>query len=245
MGVIRGHSYSDPGGREENEDSCLLVFEEGRGACAIVADGLGGHGGGLQASSKAKDIIYDCFTKGNISKAEEFNIWFQKANQEILAIQTPQVEMKTTLVVLLIRDKKALWAHVGDSRLYHFEDGILVEQTFDHSVSQMAVLRGEIEQQGIRGHVDRNRLLRAIGKGDTIQIDTHEEISLAQKNHAFLLCTDGFWEYVTEPEMEKDLKHSRSPKQWIERMVKRLEKRTKNKNNDNNTAIAVFYEGDR
>ena len=243
MGLIRGHQFTDSGGREVNEDSCLLVFEEGRGTCALVADGLGGHGGGAEASALAKDIIYKSFTSEMIEKPEEFNVWFQRANQSVLAIQTPEVEMKTTLVVLLIRNKKALWAHIGDSRLYHFENGVLVEQTFDHSVSQMAVLRGEIEQEEIRGHVDRNRLLRAIGKGETIQLDVHEEVDLEGENHAFLLCTDGFWEYVTEKEMEKDLRRSKSPKQWIDRMVKRLEKRTKNKDNDNNTAVAVMYEG--
>ena len=157
-------------------------------------------------------------------------------------MQTPEVEMKTTLVVLLLNHGRAMWAHIGDSRLYHFSGGKLIEQTFDHSVSQMAVLRGEIKQEDIRGHVDRSRLLRAIGREDTIKIDISEIIDLGDGEHAFLLCTDGFWEYVTEQEMEKDLKRSSSPREWLDRMVKRLNKRTKNKNNDNNTAVAVMYE---
>ncbi len=107
----------------------------------------------------------------------------------------------------------------------------------------MAVLRGEITQEEIRGHVDRNRLLRAIGREDTIQIDTSKIVPMEGEDHAFLLCSDGFWEYVTEKEMEKDLMRSGSPKDWLERMVKRINKRTKNINNDNNTAVAVFYEG--
>ena len=243
MGIIRGDYYTDPGGREENEDSCLLVFEKGKGVCALVADGLGGHGGGAEASAKAKDVIYTRFMEESIKRPEEFNVWFQEANQEVLKMQTPEIEMKTTLVVLLMRHGKAMWAHIGDSRLYHFADGELIEQTFDHSVSQMAVLRGEIKQKDIRGHVDRSRLLRAIGREDTIKIDVSEITELSDGEHAFLLCTDGFWEYVTEEEMEKDLNRSATPREWLERMRKRVDKRTKHKNNDNNTAVAVMYEG--
>lgn len=136
-----------------------------------------------------------------------------------------------------------MWAHIGDSRLYHFLDGELIEQTFDHSVSQMAVLRGEISQEEIRGHVDRNRLLRAIGREDTIKIDCSDIVDMEGEDHAFLLCTDGFWEYVTEDEMEKDLRKSRSPGEWLDRMLKRLDKRTRKKNNDNNSAVAIMYEG--
>ncbi len=198
MGKIRGSLFTDPGGREVNEDSCLLLHEKGRGCLALVADGLGGHGGGKEASQKAKTIIEEGFLREEINDPGEFNIWFQKANQEVLSMQTPEKEMKTTLVVLIIKNKTAMWAHIGDSRLYHFKDGVLLEQTFDHSVSQMAVLRGEITQEEIRGHVDRNRLLRALGREDTIQIDTSEIVPMENEDHAFLLCSDGFWEYVTE-----------------------------------------------
>lgn len=242
MGKIKGDTYSDPGRREVNEDDCLLVYERGRGLCAALADGLGGHGGGAEASRIAMDVINDSFMSESIDSPEEFNIWFQRVNQEVLNAQVGDTKMKTTLVVLLIRDKTALWAHIGDSRLYHFVNGSLLEQTFDHSVSQMAVLRGEISQQEIRGHVDRSRLLRAIGREDTIKIDVSKLTPLEGATHAFLLCTDGFWEYVTEEEMEEDLSRSENCTEWIDRMVKRLKKRVRGKDNDNNTAVAVIYE---
>ncbi|MCR4890812.1 MAG: protein phosphatase 2C domain-containing protein [Lachnospiraceae bacterium] len=241
MGTIKGSYFTDVGGRSENEDSFLLIHREDRGCCALVADGLGGHGGGAAASAKAKDIIEECFLSEEIKSPEEFNVWFQKANQEVINMQTPDIEMKTTLVVLIIKNKNAMWANIGDSRLYHFRNGELVEQTFDHSVSQMAVLRGEIKQEEIRGHIDRNRLLQAIGRTDTIKLDYSDRVSLDGAEHAFLLCTDGFWEYVTEAEMEKDLRKSDSPNEWLEKMKKRLEKRTRNIDNDNNTAVAIMY----
>jgi serine/threonine protein phosphatase PrpC len=57
--------------------------------------------------------------------------------------------------------------------------------------------------------------------------------------HAFLLCTDGFWEYVLEEEMEIDLTKSNTPSEWISFMTQRLAKKVNGKN-DNFTAGAVF-----
>lgn len=231
--------YSNVGGRAENEDTCGAFNKSKKEFCFVVADGLGGHGGGAQASQMAVKTISESFFENELKNPEEFKVWFQKANQEVFQIQTPDCEMKTTLVTLHIKDDFAMWAHIGDSRLYHFVDGKLVDQTFDHSVSQMAVLRGEISPEEIRGHEDRNRLLRALGRDEEIRIDVSEKISLKGKQHAFLLCTDGFWEYVYENEMEKALLHSRSAEKWIHKMVSHIKSRAK-EGNDNNTAIAVI-----
>ena len=233
--------YTDPGSREENEDVWLIAQDDDCGILALVSDGLGSHGGGKQASEAAKDALYRCFQESRITEPEELNVWFQEANQRVLSIQTEEIKMKTTLVALLISEGMAYWAHVGDSRLYHFKDGKLVFQTFDHSVSQMAVLRGEISQEDIRGHVDRNRLIRALGKSDTIKIDVSEKEDLSDGNHAFLLCTDGFWEYVTEAEMEEDLNKCNSASDWLKHMKLRLDNRTAGSSHDNNTAITLTY----
>ncbi len=242
MAEIDWYGYSDPGGREINEDSLLYKFDEGRGFCAALADGLGGHGGGKYASGAAAVSIMQSFMSADLEKPEEFNVWFQSANQAVLSLQSKECEMKTTLVVLLIRDGTAMWGHIGDSRLYYFKNGRLAFQTEDHSVSQMAVFRGEITAGQIRGHEDRNRLLRAIGMEETIRIDTSETVLSPGDEHSFLLCSDGFWEYVTEREMERELLFSTTPKEWINRMRERLLKKTRNKKNDNYTAAAVFYD---
>ena len=151
--------------------------------------------------------------------------------------------MKTTMVCLLIKGKCAMWAHVGDSRLYHFENDRLEFQTFDHSVSQMAVLRGEISGDEIRGHADRNKLLKALGREETISIDVSKKVDISSGEHAFLLCSDGFWEYVTEADMIKTLKASGTAEEWISKMVGILKKNAK-LGNDNNSAAAVIYGGD-
>lgn len=232
-------SYSNIGGRQENEDTCAVFEKQKNEYCCVVADGLGGHGGGARASRTAAAVISEHFLSDEIENPEDFNTWFQKANQAVLEIQSPDCRMKTTLVTLYIKDKSAMWAHIGDSRLYHFVEGKLAGQTLDHSVSQMAVFRGEITPEEVRGHVDRNRLLRALGSEKNIRIDVSEESSLKGKQHAFLLCTDGFWEYIYETEMEEALAGASSAKEWLQNMLGYMKRRMR-KDNDNNTAITVI-----
>lgn len=247
--MIQAEYYSDKGGREYNEDSCLFRWRN-EFFCAAVADGLGGHGGGDVASSLAVKAVEEGFLsimdKRQMTK-KTLEDWFASATESVLLRQTQECQMRTTLVALCLADmkdeKKACWAHLGDSRLYHFIDGQQVFCTFDHSVSRMAVLAGEITIDDIRFHSDRNKLIKVIGKSkDTVP--EYGECVLEPGEHAFLLCTDGFWEYVTEKEMEKSLKKSSSPEKWLAAMQKILSGRVDG-TQDNNSAIAVFVGEDK
>lgn len=234
--------YTNPGGREVNEDTGLLLANKSGGFLAVVADGLGGHGGGALASKAAAEVLSSGFQKEKALSPEKLPLWFAEANERVLSMQTAECEMKTTLVALWIAGNKAVWAHIGDSRLYHFTDGELTERTIDHSVSQMAVLSGEITEDQIRGHVDRNRLLRAIGRPGEVKLDVSPVTELKGKSHAFLLCSDGFWEYVWEREMTETLRVSGNAKEWTMKMVEILRGRAK-PGNDNHTAAVVWIDG--
>ena len=59
---------------------------------------------------------------------------------------------------------------------------------------------------------------------------------------AFLLCSDGFWENITERKMCKFLKKSKNVKEWMELMKKEVAKSGMGDNMDNNSAIAVWIE---
>lgn len=235
--MLQTASYTNCGGRPYNEDTCCIVPTE-KGVCAVVADGLGGHGGGEQASAAAAKIISEGWNGHTDMQA--LNNLFQQANENILAMQTTVCAMKTTAVVLTLENDKAVWAHVGDSRLYHFYNGKIKFQTRDHSVAQIGVMLGDITPDQIRFHPDRSRVLRALGQEGTLKVDV-KEAQLEKGKHAFLLCTDGFWEYVLEEEMEKDLSMAKDPKEWLDLMVKRLNERIP-EDNDNNTAAVVWLE---
>lgn len=229
-------SYTDIGGRARNEDTVRHVTRGEDALCLVLADGLGGHGGGELASAAAAESI--CRDWDGTADAEALKVLVREANRRVLAIQTPRCAMKTTVTVLTIAGERAVWAHAGDSRLYCFQDGKLAFQTRDHSAAQLGVLLGDITPDQIRFHEDRSRVLRALGQDDELTVETGER-ELAGGKHAFLLCSDGFWEYVLEPEMEEDLKSAAGPEDWLERMRWRLKKRVPD-DNDNNTAAAVW-----
>lgn len=228
------------GGRSYNEDS--VRFESnGPSFAGIVADGLGGHGGGEIASSLVAETLAGGFMAETSTQPEAIHKLFEKANQEVVSKQTATLQMKSTAVGLFCDDNGLTCAHVGDSRLYRFTNGMITFQTKDHSVSQMAVLSGEIPPSQIRFHEDRNKVLRALGSDASVKPDI---ISWPrQTTDTFLLCTDGFWEYVLEEEMEIDLAKSKTPDEWLRFMIGRLSKRVHGKN-DNFSALAIFMAHD-
>lgn len=237
--MIQTASYSDTGGRPANEDAVRQTALGADRLCILVADGLGGHGGGAQASAAAAETI--CAAWDGRTDPAALTDWARQANRAVLALQTRQCAMKTTLVLLTLEPGRAAWAHVGDSRLYHFVDGKLAFQTRDHSVAQIGVMLGEITLDEIRFHEDRSRVLRALGQDEELNVETREE-PLGPGRHAFLLCSDGFWEYVLEAEMEAALAEASDPEDWIARMRAYLQGRIP-PGNDNNTAAAVWVDG--
>lgn len=236
MVVFQTAEYTNIGGRKRNEDSVQGTLWGNDGLLLVVADGLGGHGGGEKASQSVCRTI--CQNWNGSADPETLATLLTMAHGNVLNIQTPQCAMKSTAVVLAIRDTQAAWAHVGDTRLYHFLNGKLVFQTRDHSASQLAVMLGQITPQEIRFHEDRNRVLRALGQEGELSIEASHTV-LEPGRHAFLLCSDGFWEYVLEEEMELDLRMSANEEEWIRRMHARLCQRIP-LDNDNNTAAAVW-----
>ena len=58
---------------------------------------------------------------------------------------------------------------------------------------------------------------------------------------AFLMCTDGFWEFVTETEMEATFSKSDTPENWLAAMECIL-LRNAPASHDNYTATAIFVE---
>ncbi len=236
--MIQVATYSDIGGRPRNEDTVRYTRMGEDRLCLLVADGLGGHGGGEQASAAAADVICGQW-RGEVDR-EVLAELIQAANRRVLELQTPQCAMKTTISALTLEPGRAVWAHAGDTRLYHFLDGTLDFQTRDHSAAQIGVMLGQITSDQIRFHPDRNRVLRALGQEDELTVEAAER-PLASGRHAFLLCSDGFWEYVLEDEMEEDLRAAPDPQQWLEKMRTRLLARVP-ANNDNNTAAAVWVD---
>lgn len=148
--------------------------------------------------------------------------------------------MKTTLVTLLIDGRDAEWGHIGDSRLYFFVGGHIRQRTLDHSVPQMLVKSGEISENDIRTHPDRNRLLRVMGsEWNRNSYELSRRITLT-KDVSFLLCSDGFWEYIVEEWMENTLQNAKSVAHWLNMMERIVVENGRGRYMDNFSAIGVW-----
>lgn len=233
--------FTNEGSREINEDRYGVALS-GNSHCFVVADGLGGHGNGEVAAQVAVDAVCMTFVDEGFTDSF-FDHAFSAAQEAILQrqeeMQAPS-RMKTTLVILVIHDGKAIWAHVGDTRLYCFKHHKLKNRTIDHSVPQMLALAGEIKEKDIRHHPDRNRLMRVMGiRGEVPRFEISAPVKLAG-DYAFLLCTDGFWELIEEEDMERTLKSSSAPVAWINAMSEKVRTNGAGSEMDNFTAIAVY-----
>lgn len=233
---------SKTGGREINQDYCGWL-EIGKNCCWVVADGLGGHRGGEIASRTAVTAALESFRRRPELSREALEQHIVSAQACILKLQLQDSELKgmrTTIVILASDSRHFLWAHVGDSRLYYFHRNRIAAQTQDHSVPQMMALARDITPDQIRFHPDRNRVLRCLGEKGETRPDIPSKKGRLRRGDAFLLCTDGFWEFVTESEMEVDLAEAETPVAWLERAEARLLARATDEH-DNYSAIAVFH----
>ena len=211
---------TNKGERTHNED--MIGQTEKNGAyCFVLADGLGGHGKG-EIASQLQTVILEEQEKNNCKN-----------------------EMKTTIVCLVIRNDGIQWGFCGDSRLYYFYKKKLKCRTLDHSVPQMLVLSKQLKEKEIRFHEDRNRLLRVMGMESDRKIYEVEEPVRRLGRQQYLLCSDGYWEYVTEKEMTKFLKNSSSPQEWLDRMTEKVIETGTGKNMDNFSAIAIWVDTDK
>lgn len=239
MSRVSTYGYSDVGGRPINEDSGGIYVYKDK-IIAVVADGLGGQGDGNIASALALEELAGCGVQTGLPEPETIQSSFVKANEAIINRQQNRFHMKTTAVYLCIYQNRAIWAHIGDSRLYHFYRDEICHFTLDHSVSQLAVLLGEISREEIPVHAGRSRLIKALGC-DEAEPEIHEAVLLEPGKHVFLLCTDGFWEYMKEEELTVSASKAETAEEWVAFLRECLEKRC-GAGHDNHTAAAVFLE---
>lgn len=241
--MISYYLLSDVGDRGNNEDN-VGMYQNGEDYCFVLADGLGGHGKGEVASQLAVEAAVKVFAVDGVTE-ETMDRSFAEAQASILEAQQEDImakDMKTTLVLLHVKQDEICWGHIGDSRLYYFENGKLIKRTLDHSVPQMLVAAGQIKEKQIRNHPDRNRLLRVLGVDwDTPKYQIEEPIVRGGRQQ-FLLCTDGFWELIDEKKMMACLKKAETVQEWVQLMEELVKKNGKGTNMDNYSAVAVWLD---
>lgn len=236
-------SLSRQGGREKNEDACGYCVTDA-GSFFVVSDGAGGHGGGEVASETAIRTALSAYNAVPDFSTDNIRKLMSQVSSAVRygqSLSDRLKKMSATITGLFINPdgSKALWAHIGDTRLYLFRRGEWVQLTKDHSIVQRYIDAGLVDPQGSRTHKDRNMLFAALGMQENVEVEVRELEFDLQEGDAFLLCTDGLWELVNEEEMQEQLVYSSAAQEWLLRMEHRLETRARH-GHDNYSAMAVW-----
>ena len=202
------------GDRAEQQDRVALVpHPKGGGvALAVVADGMGGHTGGVLA---AQQVIHtsrnnlEQFSVRDEDPRDMLEASIKEAHMLIKASRfINEKDPHSTAVMLLLQPGKVSWAHCGDSRLYRYHDDQLVFRTIDHSYVEQLLAKGKITPQQAAVHAKRNILITSLGGQEAPKIDYGMAEDL-QGGDSFLLCSDGLWGYFSDAELGQVLaRHS-------------------------------------
>lgn len=221
--------------RKSNEDGLLVRSELGLWA---VADGMGGHHAGELASAAVVEALSQIEPQESgealLHCCEER---LGEANRAIrdLAFRNGYGIIGSTVVALLIFERRfhCLWA--GDSRIYLVRRGGVTQLTRDHSEVDQLVADGRLTQEQARVWPGRNVITRAVGAGDRLELDLQRG-ELAPGD-SFVLCSDGLTSHVEADEIPPLLGGRRAQEACNEL----IELALKRGGSDNVTVIVVHY----
>ncbi|HET6567174.1 MAG TPA: Stp1/IreP family PP2C-type Ser/Thr phosphatase [Rhodothermales bacterium] len=222
--TIRVGASTDTGRvRSENQDS-YGSFSPGEVLDSsdhlfIVADGMGGHARGQEASRMAVQVIRETyFGDRSDSVSQRLRFAFEAANREIHRLSGGDVRsetMGTTCTALAFCDGTLHLAHVGDSRAYRITRSEIRLLSEDHTVVASLLREGVLTQEEARTHPRRHALTRAIGVDASVSVDLVE--SEVSAGACYLLCSDGLADVA--PEEIQKVVLSKPPQQACDALV--------------------------
>ncbi len=244
--------------RELDEDSLLTLDlrtvqnSNGRSwGLFIVADGMGGHAAGEVASGLAirgaTEVVLSAYLTPTLDSDAPYDEAqlkeivrkaIQQANQYVLnEARARGNDMGTTITMALTAGDRAVIGNVGDSRTYYVRDGQLKRISKDHSLVMRLVDLGQITEDDIYTHPQRNAVLRSLGDKPDVEIDT---FTLRLKpGDALFLCCDGQWEMTRDPQMNEIIQKHDDPQAACDALIAAG---NTNGGEDNITSVLVRFE---
>lgn len=204
--MLEFYQLTSAGDREINQDFMAHIVNETY-ALFVVADGLGGH----HAGEKASRFFCQGLLKGADTYSKQmgqdpvdtFAAWLAAAVNEMKRLFSGDItgiDAHTTCAILYLDERQVLTAHCGDTRIYRMNPQQIMWRTQDHSIPQQLLNAGKISEQEMARHSEQNQLTRTINilKADEVEINRYPSMN---KGETFVLCSDGFWEYVKQAEL--------------------------------------------
>ena len=197
----------------ENEKFLLLA----------VADGMGGHAKGEEASKIAlntltKSVVPELFGEKSFTELLENGI--KNANREILDYTSKNPEssgMGTTAVCALVKGNDVHLANVGDSRAYVISNDEIRRVTKDHSYVQALIDEGKITEEEAREHPQKNVITKAVGIMESVEPDTMK-LTL-DNDESLLLCCDGVIAHLPDEDIHKIISDTDDPQNACQQIV--------------------------
>lgn len=235
---------TDAGLVRSNNQDAYCIDPEGR--FFIVADGMGGHAGGQEASTIAVQTVQEYLLQ--YWDSPHTSPWLLEqavfeANRAILDDQDAHPEradMGTTVVILIFRpdpdqqDPQPWCAHVGDSRLYRLRGSHLEQITEDHTWVTRALRLGNITLEQCRTHPWRHVLSQCLGRRDLQQVDV--QLMDVLPGDRLLMCSDGLTEEVPDDIIAQNLKKMRASEMVVTSLISIAKERG---GRDNITIVAI------
>jgi len=234
--------------RDENEDAWHIVPELG---LFLVSDGMGGHEGGALASRiVAEDLPPMIEARLHKSRSDRPRM-IRRIFSTCIIQQSRYLrmegesesgcrEMGATLVLAMLKDRRAYVGNLGDSRIYRYRKGKLVQLTKDHSVIEELIEQGRIDREEADEHDAAGQITHYIG------MEEHAEPNVKsfqlKTGDRLLLCTDGLTDMVKEKEISTILGQINDPHGCCKAMIKKANEAG---GYDNITAIIVDYKNTR
>ena len=187
------------GNRDSNQDR-FQAIETDEGVLLVLGDGMGGQAKGDVAAQILVDTAQQHYLNASrpIKDPKSFlDKVLRSAHNAVVAYgekQTPPISPGSTGVLCLVQGSKAVWSHVGDSRLYLFQNGLPIYRTTDHSLVEMLYQKGEISRREQDTHPQRNQVTQCLGGGLIEEPEpTISNVVTMHVEDVILLCTDGMW----------------------------------------------------
>ena len=232
---IRYFGFTDVGLKRKNNEDAYIINDatasdapEKKGMRLFaVADGIGGHSCGDQASAMACRELKRLFSKSfSGPDAQSYVKQLEDRLHDIdrfirnAASNDPRCEhMGTTLSAMLMVEDFGITAHVGDTRIYLLRNGRLTQLTCDHTIVQEMIDAGEISSDAAETHSLRNVLTRAVGTQEPLEQVETRVLDLAVGDR-YLISSDGLHKMISADEIAATMISIRNPRQAGERLLR-------------------------
>jgi len=238
------------GDRKEQQDRiALITHRQIAGAClAVVADGMGGHSGGVQAAEQVVFSVSAAFQTWGIDNEPRDLMYGALVEAHEVIRSSRHINEKdphsTVVLFMLLPDKRCFWSHCGDSRLYCFRGQKMLFRSRDHSYMEYLMHQGKITAAEVATHPQRNILLTSLGGEDKpkIEFGKMEKFNTQiQGGDSFLLCSDGLWAYFSEVELGQLIAECPSAREAIDRIIALARERARG-DGDNLSAVLLKFQ---